>query len=53
MKKIIGIAALAVVLLGSTNFVVAQATRDQGANTGSEANRQEHQQEGIYSGNGR
>jgi hypothetical protein len=50
MKKIIGIAAIAVSLICSTNFVLAQTTRDLGANTGSEGNRQEHQQGGVYTG---
>jgi hypothetical protein len=53
MQKVIGIVALAVALLGSTSFVLAQTTPDLGANTGSESNRQEHQQGGVYSGSGR
>jgi hypothetical protein len=53
MRKIIGIVALAVSLIGTTNFVLAQTTPDLGANTGSEANRHEHQQGGRYTGGGR
>jgi hypothetical protein len=52
MKRIAEIAAIAVVLLGTGQFALAQTTRDMGANTGSQANRQEHQQGGVYTGNG-
>jgi hypothetical protein len=50
--KIAEIVAIAVVLLGTGQFALAQTTRDMGANTGSQANRQEHQQGGVYTGNG-
>jgi hypothetical protein len=52
MRKILAIAAIAVSLFTSGQFALAQTTRDMGANTGSDANRQEHLQGGVYTGNG-
>jgi len=52
MKRIAEIAVIAAVLLGTGQFALAQTTRDMGGNTGSQANRQEHQQGGVYTGNG-
>jgi hypothetical protein len=51
-KKIVGIAAIAVALLSTGQLALAQTTPDMGANTGSEANRAQHQRGGTYTGGG-
>jgi hypothetical protein len=50
MQKLIGIVAIALSLLGSANFALAQPYPDFGANTGSEANRAAHAHDGEYLG---
>jgi hypothetical protein len=49
MRKIISVMAIAMSLLGSANFAMAQTYPDFGANTGSEANRAAHVHAGEYS----
>jgi hypothetical protein len=52
MKRILGIAAIAVSLLSTGQLALAQTTSDMGANTGSESNRAQHQRGGTYTGGG-
>jgi hypothetical protein len=48
MKKLISITAILLSLAGSVNFAMAQSYPDMGANTGTEANRQAHSNDGEY-----
>ncbi|HEY2184511.1 MAG TPA: hypothetical protein VGH39_05920 [Xanthobacteraceae bacterium] len=48
MKKIIGIAALALSLMGSVNFALAQSNPDLGAVSGSTANLNAERHNGEY-----
>jgi hypothetical protein len=42
MKNVLRVVAVVLPLIGSTNFALAQTTRDQGVVTGSEQNTEEH-----------
>ncbi len=48
MRKIMTVIALAVSLLGSVNFALAQSNPDLGAVSGSSANLQAEQHDGEY-----
>jgi hypothetical protein len=50
MKKVMCIVAIAMSLVGSANFAMAQSSsgRDMGVSTGSEANRKAHDNGGEY-----
>jgi hypothetical protein len=50
MKKLMSTIAIALSLLGSANFAMAQANPSLGATTGSEANRAANAHDGEYFG---
>jgi hypothetical protein len=50
MKKVVGIIAIAMSLLGSANFALAQSNPSMGVTTGSEANRAAEAHGGEYFG---
>ena len=48
MKKLFSVVAIALSLIGGANVAMAQSVRDQGVETGSQANDQEHANGGEY-----
>ena len=50
MKKVMSIIAIAMSLLGSANFALAQSNPSLGVSTGSEANRAAKAHDGEYFG---
>jgi hypothetical protein len=50
MKNIMCILAIAMSLVGSASFAMAQSRPDMGVSTGSEANRAAHYNDGEYTG---
>jgi hypothetical protein len=50
MKKVISVVAMAMALLGSANFALAQSNPSLGDTTGSEANRAANAHDGEYFG---
>ena len=48
MNKVLGIIAIALSLIGSANFALAQSNPSMGVTTGSEANRQSNAHDGEY-----
>jgi hypothetical protein len=48
MKKVLGIIAMAVSLIGGANFALAQSNPSMDVTTGSEANRQSNAHQGEY-----
>ena len=48
MKKVLGIIAIAVSLIGGANFALAQSNPSMGVTTGSESNRDANAHQGEY-----